>query len=221
MASRRRTILNQHLVPEVIDQAEATAQAEASACQGFVDSLRQMRISDEAMYQQSAQLLLQVDDKLKTLETTRKSFTKDLNATVKRINAFFRQPIQQYTEAKDAIKKAMSLYQMEKENLRRKALQEAAQAAAPTANSEQPAVQTQAFNVMMAQASRHQVPTAEGTHTRDVWKFEVVDINQVPREFFDLNSSKVNKVVQALKERANIPGVRVWREKTVVLSGKR
>ena len=52
------------------------------------------------------------------------------------------------------------------------------------------------------------------------YTFEVMDEAQIPREYFTLDTSKLQKVITALKEKANIPGVRVVEESSVRRTGK-
>jgi|SRR5579871_804506 len=56
---------------------------------------------------------------------------------------------------------------------------------------------------------------APGVMTREVWKYEVVDMAQVPREYFTIDHRKLGAVVRALKGTIVIPGVRVWVERTI------
>lgn len=56
-------------------------------------------------------------------------------------------------------------------------------------------------------------PKVEGAGAMvTVWKFEITDANAIPREYLLVDESKIGKVVQALKEQTNIPGVRVYSE---------
>jgi len=43
-----------------------------------------------------------------------------------------------------------------------------------------------------------------------VWKFEITDAQAIPRQYLMVNESAIGKVVQALKDQTNIPGVRVY-----------
>jgi hypothetical protein len=52
------------------------------------------------------------------------------------------------------------------------------------------------------------------------YTFEIVEEAQIPREYFTLDTSKLQKVITALKEKANIPGVRVVEESSVRRTGK-
>ena len=60
-------------------------------------------------------------------------------------------------------------------------------------------------------------PRAGGLGSREVWRFQIVDPAQVPREFLTPDLVKIGKYVQATKALALIPGVRVWSEKVVTV----
>jgi hypothetical protein len=71
----------------------------------------------------------------------------------------------------------------------------------------------QAANVPMpAIAPAPAVPKQAGSVVKTVWKFEIVDAGQVPREYCEPVPGKIRKVVEALGDKANIPGVRVFPE---------
>jgi hypothetical protein len=58
-------------------------------------------------------------------------------------------------------------------------------------------------------------PKVIGVQTRDVWKFEVTDPTQVPRQYLVVDESKIRKIVGAMKGDTQIPGVRVWSDKNI------
>ena len=53
---------------------------------------------------------------------------------------------------------------------------------------------------------------AEGIATRKMWKFEIVNEAIIPRAYLKIDESKIRSVVTAMKDQANIPGVRVYAE---------
>lgn len=66
------------------------------------------------------------------------------------------------------------------------------------------------------------IPTVkklEGTHARVTWEYEVVNINLVPRSLLMLDRVATNKLVQEQKERAKIPGIRVFQKTSVSTRG--
>jgi hypothetical protein len=61
---------------------------------------------------------------------------------------------------------------------------------------------------------------APGISYREVWRYEVLDPTQVPREYLTIDHTKLGGVVRALKSAATIPGVRIWVERTIVPTGR-
>lgn len=60
------------------------------------------------------------------------------------------------------------------------------------------------------------VPKVEGLSFRDDWKFEIIHPDLIPHEYWLIDESKLGKVVRALKETSNIPGIRVYSVKVPV-----
>lgn len=72
--------------------------------------------------------------------------------------------------------------------------------------------------MVVAPVVERETPRIAGTSFREVWKFEVTDPAQVPRQYLAVDEAKVRKVVQALKGDAEIPGVRIWSERQLASS---
>lgn len=52
-------------------------------------------------------------------------------------------------------------------------------------------------------------PKVDGVSTRSHWTFQIEDESLIPREYLVVDIQKIGQVVRALKENANIPGVKV------------
>ncbi len=50
------------------------------------------------------------------------------------------------------------------------------------------------------------------TGQRDNWKWEVIDVTQVPREYLMINAGMLTPIVKASKGRLVIPGIRIYNE---------
>jgi len=50
-----------------------------------------------------------------------------------------------------------------------------------------------------------------GASVKDDWEYRIVDESLIPREYFTLDEAKLRKVVRALKDKTNIPGIEVFR----------
>lgn len=54
----------------------------------------------------------------------------------------------------------------------------------------------------------------EALVVQETWRFEITDESLLPREYFSPDEKKIGAVVRAMKTATNIPGVRVWSERT-------
>jgi len=59
----------------------------------------------------------------------------------------------------------------------------------------------------------------EGTFLRRDWKWRVLNLHDIPREYLMLDTVKINQIVRQLKEQANIPGIKVYYEDNVTSRG--
>ena len=63
------------------------------------------------------------------------------------------------------------------------------------------------------------VPTAskaQGVSLRDNWTFEIIDESLIPREYLIPDEVKIRKVVVAMKDKTNIPGIRAVNRPIIV-----
>jgi len=58
-----------------------------------------------------------------------------------------------------------------------------------------------------------EVPKANSTRFRTVWRFRITDAAKIPREFLAPDMIKIGEVVRAMKEQTNIPGVESYVER--------
>ncbi len=65
------------------------------------------------------------------------------------------------------------------------------------------------------------LPKVEGISFRKDWKWEVTDVSQIPRNYMMVNEVAINGVARAMKDKTNIPGIRVYPEQVVVKSRSR
>ena len=61
-----------------------------------------------------------------------------------------------------------------------------------------------------------QTPKVEGLSYRENWWFKITDATKIPREYLCVDEVKIGKIVRALKQEANIPGVEVGCDKIAV-----
>lgn len=207
--------------PEV---RELTAQTETLLAVGM-----NYTIATAADYTVAGVELQRVKAAQKRLEELRKSMTRPIDTAKKVIMDFFRAPEEKLTKAENGIKRSMLAYSQQQEELRReeqrKAEERAAkeqarlQAHAARAAERGEHTKAEAFQdraaTVVAPVIQREAPAVTGISTREVWRFEVVHPNAVPREYLVVDEKKLGQVVRALKGDTNIPGVRVWKDQTI------
>lgn len=62
-------------------------------------------------------------------------------------------------------------------------------------------------------------PKLEGTSIRKIWKWELMDIKIVPLEYLQLDLVRIGREVRLHKEKAEIPGIRVYSEDLISTRG--
>jgi len=50
----------------------------------------------------------------------------------------------------------------------------------------------------------------QGTYTVKMWKFNILNVNEIPREFLMIDESKLKKYATAMKDSANVPGIQFY-----------
>ncbi len=60
-----------------------------------------------------------------------------------------------------------------------------------------------------------EVPAMKGVSFTTVWKFEVVNVSELPREYLMPDERYIRDVVKALKGNTKIPGIRVYSDQQV------
>lgn len=189
-------------------------------------------VTTPEQFQAGAADLQRVKGMQKKLEETRTGITGPMNAALKKVNDFFRAPAEKLVAIEQLIKRKLGAYHEEQQRIaaaeqakaderarkeREKLEQRAAAAEASGKVEKAAALQTQAATVVAPVIVR-EAPKVAGVQMRDAWKFQVVDPNLVPREYLVVDETKIRKVVAALKQDTNIPGVRVYSEKQIASS---
>jgi len=61
----------------------------------------------------------------------------------------------------------------------------------------------------------------EGVSIKVNWKFEVLDMSKLPLKYLKPDEVAIGQVVRALKDKSDIPGVRIWSESGISVKSKR
>ena len=172
---------------------------------------------------------------IKTMEKhvseVRKGITRPLDESKRRIMDHFRPFLERLKAAETLCKDEIEAYQAnerrkESERLRReeeKRKKEAKRLEKQAAEAREAGRDDRA-DILMDRATEKErspltrdsvKPQPKGVHTRTVYKFEVTNPDVVPDVYKMVDEAAIRKVVNALKGKIDIPGVRIWSEESV------
>ncbi len=189
-------------------------------------------ITTQAQYEDVADQLLEAKRLLSESDRIRKSITSPMDAEKKRVMTWFKESFDtRLQEQVDACTAALKVYQDEQRRLAEEAARQAQKAAEKERERKQKLADKAVERGDEERAAEHQAaadatvadvssisaqPQAQGIHARDNWKFEITDETLLPRTYLQPDLQKIRKVVQALKSDAEIPGVHVYNDPSVV-----
>jgi hypothetical protein len=157
----------------------------------------------------------------KAIEDVRKVLVDAPNNYVKAINNLAKGLQTPLTDAETGLKRKIGTYQAQVELARREAelkAQEAARKLQAEIDAEAKAkgVEAPKVELPVIPTAPSVIRTAEGSASiRKVWKFQVEDAAQVPREYLIVNESAIRRAVaNGVRQ---IPGVNIFEESTVAI----
>jgi len=138
---------------------------------------------------------------LKTIENKRTEITKPINASLKSVNKMFKELKKPFESADFIIRGKILEYRREQEEIaekerqRREKIQAAHEAKGHQTND-------------LVEVEKD---VAEETVTVKRWTFRIVNIDKVPRNYFEFSSAAVRKAIRDGER--NIPGLEIYQEK--------
>lgn len=196
-------------------------------------------ITDQLGYQMATDTLRAIKGTLGELETTRKSITKPLDDAKSTVMGIFKEPKEKLERADQVIRQAMGKFIQAQEVKRLEAQRAAEEAArieedkrkrelADAAQKDLDEGRTVAAMMKVEQADRVMViaePVKEafkpqGTTMRANWKHRVIDPKLVPPEYLIPDDKLLASIAKSRKEKAAVPGVEFYNEKTLSLRGE-
>lgn len=201
----------------------------------MVDKIRQFHIKTPENYAVMGEFLKKIKTERKTLNGEKDEALSPLKEWSQRIKDFFAKPERLLAEAETLIKNKMISYQEmlerkrreEEERLRKQnekkaeKINERAEKWAEKGNEDKAEALREEAQAVEASAPSlvSQQPKVEGQSFREVWKFEVVNEDELDREFLTPDLAYIGKIVRATKGRKQIKGVRIYCEKTMSSRG--
>lgn len=147
--------------------------------------------------------LIDVKARVKSLTAQREAVLGPLREAERAVREWFRAPLETYQTIETALKARVAGYQETLRQEKHAAIVAAGQAPTPSAMAQLTSLATP--------------PTPAAISFRKVWKVEITDPNQVPREYLLIDTVALRKVCQATEGRAQIPGVRFVQEQSVAV----
>lgn len=186
-------------------------------------------VNSELELESASALLREVKAVQKAAAEAQKALTQPLEHEKKGIIAFFRERItSKLDDYERSLKRMIVGYQQEQERIRREQQRIAEEQArkererlAKRAAAAEAKGQAEKAEQLQEQAQTVVAPVAppppkvSGISSREVWRFEVVDPEAIPRTYLVPDDKKIGQVVRALKGDAEIPGVRVYCERSL------
>lgn len=195
-----------------------------------------MRVETEEENELAADTVKAIKEKISSAEALRKSLVGPINDHVKSINAAFRKVTEPLERAMSKLKAKMVVY-IEAETVRRRAEAEAKrrleeEEALKKAEALEKAGETEAADAYLEKEAGRQEraekraaakPTTRGlastAYGRKVWAFEIVDQSAIPREYLDVNSTRILAEIRRQaaegKGQPTIPGIRAFQRSEV------
>jgi hypothetical protein len=94
----------------------------------------------------------------------------------------------------------------------REKLEKQAQKAIENGNFDKAEEKLQQSQMVITPVIETKAEKQEGVSTVKVWKFSIIDEKLIPKEFLIVDESLIRKTVNTFKDKASIPGVKIWCE---------
>jgi hypothetical protein len=196
----------------VKEQVKARAFEAAKDNVEFLEVVKGYVIQSDNEYADAAELLKIVKHKFKVLDEERTVSVKPLNDEVKEINAWFKPALDRLKDCEGELKRIMGAYSLAKQQEQQRILAEAAKAAeAALVTASDPQANVMA---LVQQATEAQAPRVAGVSVSRVWRWELVDAEQVPSDYWSIDPAKLDAAVKAGAR--DIPGVRIYEDARVI-----
>lgn len=199
---------------------------------------RYQKIETVEVYQEANLDLRDIKGRIAKVTELRFSVTRPLDEAKKRLMDIFAVPLNKLSSAEIFIKRGMLAFQQEQERVRRaeedrqreiarkeeekqrKILEEkAARAAAAGKAAKAEALREKKEQVFVpAPIVESQTPKLDGTITKKVWKYRIVDVSAIPREYMIPDEKKIGAMVRASKGTLRVDGVEIYSEEVLASS---
>lgn len=197
-----------------------------------VAQMEAMEISDQHTMEEAGEWLVKNKQTQKLVKDFFEPERKKTHEAYKAVTDQIKKFTDILTKSENVIKRKMSAYQMEQERIRREkeriqreeeakriaeqeAKQEARRKAAEESGEPIPEPDPEPEEVAQVAPIAEDEEKIDGVSFVENWTFVIDDTDKIPREYMVPDEKKIRQVVKALKGDADIPGIKIYAEKTV------
>lgn len=194
-----------------------------------VEEAHFLDITDSESHQKGVELWKNIKEMMKKVDETFKPIIQKAHQAHKEALAQRNNIFDPLDKASRIVKKAISIYDAEQERIRREeeerlreiarkereeqAIEDAIEAEEMGDTEEAEAILDLPVHTPPVIVPKTTPKIKGGPVFREIWKFRITDEKKLPLEYLMPDSGKIGKVVRAMKEVTNIPGVEVYSDK--------
>ena len=202
--------------------------------------LRGFAVQSDEDFRKAGEGIVQIGDLEKRIEERRRAITRPIDEAKRATMDLFRQPLVRLKELKDHLSRGMRDWDRKKRTEAEAERQRLEAEAAKRAEEERERLfevlaaidageETKAEKLMEAPVvvreknlARPTVspPRAAGVVMREYWTFEIVNADQIPREYMVPDTRALQSLATGQKHRAAVPGVRFYSERSPARTGR-
>ena len=215
---------------QLINLVPMESQKKAGAIEQYVAQVSALVITGHVEYESAGNTLTEIKARWNEIDNERKKLKGPVIEQGKRIDDFFKAPLDALNSARDIINRKRQDYRADAERVRMQAeakaqeaarkeqerLRKEADALAAKGKTEQAEAKRNIAEQIQAPVVAAPLPTTKGLSVRKMWRANVTDklaliravaTGTVPPSVLDVNQPVLNRMAGALKGEMNYPGV--------------
>ena len=175
----------------------------------LLDTVQFITIKNDSELEEANGILRKIATLRKAAKAHFESLKKPFNDAMANLRAKEREFLFPMEQGESTIKKLIVQYNAKRD----------AQLKEEQAKLDAMAKQLEGTGLSVLPSVKLEKPKLQGTSVRNRYDFEIVDPNLIPREYLLVDTTAIGKVVRALKDKANIPGIKVVVKQDIVTRG--
>lgn len=210
-------------------------QQNESAIKTFSNTINSLVIVNEEKHIEAASILTRIKTAYKKLDVFRKDAVKPINEEKQRIQDFFKPLLEKYVSMEKTVKNRIQTYENkeqqriceEQERLRLMAkAKERKEKEALAKRIQDAEIKGDSEEIMILEQQKEDVHIVvpeilapikpKGLSSRSSWDVEIIEQNEIPREYMIPNLAMLKKVAQATKGNLKIKGVKFIENTSIV-----